>query len=122
MPIQPFARAELVKTTFHVNNNWSFEFLVPEVDSSSIERLWGSEIVHNVLHVVVVQPPEGRQLVPGDLERLEEVDPLHHLVTGGGGQRSLVSAVWGAPGSSVNRSGGLQEIHQLCNLRVTFRE
>ena len=98
-------------TTFLVNS--SIEFLVPEVDSSSIERLWWSEIIDNVLHLVVVQHPECLQLVPGDLERLEEVDPLHHLVTGRGGQGSLVSAVWGAPGSSVNWSGGLQEIHQL---------
>ena len=107
-------------TTFLVNS--SIEFLVPELDSSSIERLWWSEIIDNVIHLVVVQPPECLQLVLGDLERLEEVDPLHHLITGWGGQRSLISAVGRAPGSSINGSDWLQEIHQLCNLRFRFRE
>ena len=57
----------VVKTTFHVNSNSSFDFLVPEVDSSSIERLGGSEVVHDVLHLVVVNLPEGSELGLGDL-------------------------------------------------------
>ena len=98
-------------TTFLVNSN--IEFLIPEVDSSSIERLWWSEVVDDVLHLVVVNLPEGGELSPGDLERREEVDPLDRLGAGRGGEGSLVSAVPGGSCSAVNRSHGLEEVHQL---------
>ena len=48
-----------------------------EFDHSAVERLGRSEVVNNVLHVVVIQHPEGLELSPGDLEWREEVDPLN---------------------------------------------
>ena len=52
--------------------------LGPETDSSPIERLGRPEVVQNVLLIVVIYLPEGMELRLGDLERREEVDPLHH--------------------------------------------
>ena len=91
----------------------SWTILGPETDSSSIERLGGSEVVHNVLHKVVIYHPEGLELSPGDLERREEVDPLDRLGARRSGEGSLVSAVPGGSCSAVNRSHGLEEVHQL---------
>ena len=50
-----------------------------EFDHSAVERLGRSEVVNNVLVIGVVQQSELPQLGPGDLQRREEVDPLHHL-------------------------------------------
>ena len=99
-------------TTFLVNS--SIEFLIPEVDSSSIERLWWSEIIDNVLHLVVVQHPELLQLGPGDLQRREEVDPLDDLVTPRSGEGAVIGAVGG--GGSPSYRGHPR--HQVGDLKI----
>ena len=100
-------------STMSSKSNVWWTILGPETDSSSIERLRGSVVVHNVLGVGVIQHPELRQLGPGDLEGREEVVPLHHLIAARSGQRALVSAVSGGSGGTVDRSHGLQEVNQL---------
>ena len=57
-----------------------------ELHSSSIEGLRRSEVVNNVLAMRVHHGSEHLKLALGDLERSEEVDPFHNLITGWGGQ------------------------------------
>ena len=72
-----------------------------------------SEVVHNVLHLGVFNISECLELSPGYLERSEEVDALHRLSTGRGGEGSLVGAVSGGANGAIDRSHGLQEVNQL---------
>ena len=91
----------------------SWSILLPEFDSSSIQRLGRSEVVHNVHHLGVFNISECLELSPGYLERGEEVDPLHRLSAGRGGERSLVCAVLGGPSSTIDGSHRFQEVYQL---------
>ena len=99
------------------------EFLLPELHDSAIERLWRSEVVNNVLVIGVVQQSELPQLGPGDLQRREEVDPLHGLGAGRCGEGPLVGAVLGGAGGPIDRSHGLQQVNKLAagisNCRTT---
>merc|ERR1711983_712596 len=89
-----------------------YTILGPEADSSSIQRLGRSEVVHNVLHLGVFNISECLELSPGYLERSEEVDPLHRLSTGRGGEGPLVGAVLGGASSAIDGSHRFQEVHQ----------
>ena len=106
-------RQSFVVFVFSTISKVGWKILGPETDSSSIERLRGSVVVHNGLGVGVIQHPELLELSPGHLERREEVVPLHDLRAGRSGQAALVSAVFGGPFGSVDRSHGLQEVNQL---------
>ena len=106
-------RQSFVVFVFSTISKVGWRILLPETDSSSIEGLRGSVVVHNVLGVGVIQHPELPELSLGHLERREEVVPLHDLRAGRSGQAALVSAVFGGPFGSVDRSHGLQEVNQL---------
>ena len=75
-----------------------------KLNHSSIQGLGRSEVVHNVLAMGVHHGSELVELVLRDLERSEEVDPLHHLVTGWGGQRSLVVSIWGDSATNASNA------------------
>ena len=74
------------------------------------------EVGSCVFHIVVIQHPELLQLSPGDLQRREEVDPLHGLGAGRCGEGPLVGAVLGGAGGPIDRSHGLQQVN---NCRTT---
>ena len=79
---------------------------------SAIERLWGPVVVDNIVALAVLQfsaedifrdlrrlslsrmlLPELCNLVAGDLERSEEVDPEDDLIAGGRGEGAAVGGV-----------------------------
>ena len=83
---------------------------------SAIERLWGPVVVDNIVALAVLQfsaedifrdlrrlslsrmlLPELCNLVAGDLERSEEIDPEDDLIAGGRGEGAAVGGVV-APG------------------------
>ena len=66
---------------------------IVESDCSIVERLWRSEVIHNIIILGILQHSELVQLVRGDLDRLEEVDPVDNLHTARSGQRARVTAV-----------------------------
>ena len=66
-----------------------------EGDSSTIERLYGSEVVHNIMFFSILESPELFQLLGGDLDGVQEVDPVDNLHAAGGGQgASIVAVSW----------------------------
>ena len=57
-----------------------------------IEVLRRSEVVHNICVGAVLQLSEFGQLSRGDLEGLDEVDPVDHLHAARGGEGARVGA------------------------------
>ena len=57
-----------------------------EIDSSAIESLGGSEVVHNIFIITILQHTELGKLDSGDLDRFDEVDPVDNLHTPRGGE------------------------------------
>ena len=57
-----------------------------EGDSSPKEWLCWSEVVHNIMILIILQSPECSELYSGDLDGIDEVDPVDNLHTAGGGQ------------------------------------
>ena len=65
------------------------------MDSSAIERLGRSEVVHNIVTMRIIQGPEHCQLAGGYVDGGEEVDPVDDLVTLRSGEGAVVGAVGG---------------------------
>ena len=65
-----------------------------EGDSSPIEFLYWSEVVHNICILLVLQGPEHGELLGGDLDRSDEVDPVDNLHAAGGGEGAFIVAVF----------------------------
>ena len=76
-----------------------------------VEGLHGPEVVNDIRIIPVLQRSELCKLASGDLDRLEEVDPVDDLHAAGGGQGAGVGAVGGARGHAS---------YQVCDLQQRY--
>ena len=55
--------------------------------------MWRPEVVNNLLIFSILEHPEHGELTGGDLDRLDEVDPVDNLHAAGSGEGARVGAV-----------------------------
>ena len=74
--------------------------------------MYRSEVVHNISILPIFQGSECLQLLSGDLDRLDEVDPVDNLHAARGGEGAGVAAVLGG----VARGKGGHTRNKVSNL------
>ena len=71
-----------------------------------MEPLHRPVVFQNIIVLHILKGPEVGQLVGGNLNRLDEVDPLDNLQAGGGGKGAVVAAIVGFRSISYWRHTG----------------